>query len=152
MGLNRKDMELPLYRCFKGDREFRRCNACASPLDFPLSDVAAESMIGSMSRRGLDPIKNKVGAADPAGDVDRLRLVQRAAGPATRISADANEAWDWPTALARLEIFKAAGISLAYIENQIYRTDFGGLRQLTTRSPKSEIGHDYLRMTTRGRV
>lgn len=65
-------------------------------------------------------------------------------GPGTSLSADANEAWTWGTALRRLEQYDAAGIELEYIEDPLPRGDFAGLRELTRRAPIQVVGHDYL--------
>ena len=51
------------------------------------------------ARAGFKTVKLKVGAADPAVDVERVRAARTALGPAGELRLDANGAWDPPTAL-----------------------------------------------------
>lgn len=134
----------PLYRVFNPAAACNRKRAYGSLLDFPLSDGAAMDIAQSMLRKGITAFKVKVGAKEAQRDIHRLRLIQSVIGPQASLSGDANEAWDWATALQRLEQFNAAGIELEYIEDPLPRGDFSGLRELTRRTCTPVFGHDYL--------
>ena len=135
---------MPLYRLLGGATARTQCRAYGSLLDFPLADSEAVAVARKLLSFGIADLKIKVGAESAQRDIDRLRLIAAAAGPAITLSADANEAWDWMTALVRLEAFAAAGINLQYIEDPLPRDDIEGFRALCARSPVPVIGHDYL--------
>ena len=135
---------LPLYRLLGGTDARPACRVYGSPLDFPLADAEAVSVVEGMLALGIRDIKVKVGAPTVERDIERLRLIASAAGPDAAISADANEAWDWITALQRLDAFERAGVGLSYIEDPLPRHDVAGLRELTARTTVPVAGHDYL--------
>ena len=148
--LKAQEAGLPLYRFLGGSTARTQCRAYGSLLDFPLADSEAVAVARQLLSLGIVDLKVKVGAESAQRDIDRLNLiagvagVAGVAGGAVTLSADANEAWDWMTALGRLEAFAAAGINLQYIEDPLPRHDIEGFRALCERSPVPVIGHDYL--------
>ena len=142
--LQAQEAGLPLYRLFNPAATSNGKRAYGSLLDFPLSDDEAVNVARGMLDKGITAIKVKVGAPDADRDIHRLRLIRSVIGPHVSLAADANEAWNWDTALRRLEQFEAAGVGLEYIEDPLPRSHFAGLQELTRRSPTRVIGHDYL--------
>ena len=94
---------MPLYRLLGGTQARASCKSYGSALDFPLTDDQAVTVIQNMLRSGITHIKIKVGAQSGQRDIDRLRLAASVTGRSAKLCADANEAWDWRTALARFE-------------------------------------------------
>ena len=135
---------LPLYKLLGGTGRANGKRSYGSPLDYPLTDEETTALVQNMLSMGFRTIKVKIGSPDAQRDIDRLTLIKSLAGPAITLTADANEAWTWQTALERLEQFDRAGIQLEYLEDPIYRTDLAGIHELATRSPIPIIGHDYL--------
>lgn len=66
---------------------------------------------------GFSAVKLKVGAADPAVDVERVRAARTGLGPAAELRLDANGAWDPATALDVLDRVQACDI--AYCEEPV---------------------------------
>ncbi len=66
----------------------------------PITDhAAAVEEANVMVERGWRILKMKVGHEDPTHDIERTRQVRRAVGADINIRADANQAWDVPTAI-----------------------------------------------------
>ena len=82
------------------------CNATIGADDAAdAADAAAKAV-----RAGFETIKVKAG---DGRDVDRIRSVRAAAGPAPRLRIDANGCWDVAVALERLHALEAVGLELA---------------------------------------
>jgi len=77
---------------------------------------------------GFDCLKVKVGARPLDGDVERLRAVCDAVGDDVSLRADANGAWDRPTAREALDRF--APLGLAYVEQPLPADDLDGAAAL----------------------
>jgi L-alanine-DL-glutamate epimerase-like enolase superfamily enzyme len=142
-----KHARLPVWRLL-GRLENRvpassRVPAYGSLLDFPLNDEDAVRLLREYLSFGLRMIKVKVGGSDPHRDLRRLQLVAQNAGPDVTLIADANEAWDAPTCIARLRYFSEHGINLRYIEDPLPRQDLAGFRELRGQLPCPVAGHDY---------
>lgn len=135
---------MPLYRFLGGPRARPFCKTYGSPLDFPLTDADTVALIQRFLSYGISHIKIKVGAKSAQRDLDRLQLAASVVGQSARLSADANEAWDWETAVERIREYALAGIDLEYIEDPLHRHDVSGLEELVFRSPIPVAGHDYL--------
>lgn len=73
---------------------------------------------------GHRAVKVKVGARAPDADIDRLRSVREVAGDGVELRADANGAWDRPTAEDVLDA--AADLDFAYVEQPLDPTDLAG--------------------------
>lgn len=59
-------------------------------------------MVGEFERhleQGMAGVKMKIGHDDPAVDIDRVREVRKALGENVWIAVDANQKWDYPTAI-----------------------------------------------------
>ena len=69
------------------------------------------------ARAGFKTVKLKVGAADPAVDVERVRAARTGLGPAVELRLDANGAWDPPTALDVLD--RLHDCDIAYCEEPV---------------------------------
>jgi L-alanine-DL-glutamate epimerase-like enolase superfamily enzyme len=134
----------PLYRFLNPDSHQNEAKAYGSILDFPLSDREVLDLTERFLLNGFDTIKVKIGADDVERDLRRLKLLRSYVGNDIKLTADGNEAWDWQTALARIEAYEKHGIGLEYIEDPLRRDDIEGFAELTKRSPIPIIGHDYV--------
>ena len=117
--------------------------AYGSLLDYPLSDDEAVALARRFTARGFAALKVKVGAPELERDVARLVAVRDAVGAGVEITADANGAWDWHEASARLAAFAAAGIRLGYLEDALPYRDVGGYVQLADATDVPLVAHDY---------
>ena len=73
---------------------------------------------------GYEAVKVKVGARGPDADAARLRAVRDAAGDGVALRADANGAWDRPTAERMIDL--AAELEFAYVEQPRPASDLAG--------------------------
>ncbi len=73
---------------------------------------------------GYEAVKLKVGARNPDEDETRLRAARAAAGDAVELRADANGAWDVPTAERLVDV--AADLDFAYVEQPRPASDLAG--------------------------
>jgi L-alanine-DL-glutamate epimerase-like enolase superfamily enzyme len=135
---------VPLYRLLNPETPKQKALAYGSILDFPLSEKEALDLTQKFLMDGFGIIKVKIGADDVERDIKRLKLLKSYAGNDIRLTADANEAWDWETALDRIETYLKHDIQLEYIEDPLNRNDVQGFAELTKRSPLPIIGHDYV--------
>jgi L-alanine-DL-glutamate epimerase-like enolase superfamily enzyme len=135
---------VPLYRLLNPATTKKEALAYGSILDFPLSDREVLDLTQKFLLDGFGTIKVKIGADDVERDIRRLKLLRSYAGDTLRLTADANEAWDWKTALDRIEAYLKNDIRLEYIEDPLPRNDVSGFAELTKRSPIPIIGHDYI--------
>jgi len=139
-----QERNLPLYALLNPETNIQEALAYGSILDFPLSDKDVLDLTEKFLTEGFGIIKVKLGADDVERDLRRLKLIQSYAGSAIRLTADANEVWDWQTALSRIETYLSNGIPLEYLEDPLRRDDVKGFAELTKRSPIPIIGHDYV--------
>jgi muconate cycloisomerase len=89
---------------------------------------------------GFSHLKVKVGK-DLEGDLRRVHAVIEAA-PGTRVGVDANEGWDFPTALRALVELEDLGVS--FLEQPISRAHEAGLADLARRSSVPVVLHESL--------
>ena len=134
----------PLYRFLNPASRRKDAKAYGSILDFPLSDKEVLDLTERFLLNGFDTIKVKIGADDIDRDLRRLKLLRSYVGNDIKLTADGNEAWDWQTALDRIEAYEKHGIGLEYVEDPLRRDDIEGFAELTKRSPTPIIGHDYV--------
>ena len=139
-----QEKNVPLYQFLNPATQKKEALTYGSILDFPLEDQEALDLTKKFIDDGFKIIKVKVGADDVATDIRRLSLIKSFVGAEVQITADANEAWDWQTALSRIETYEKNGIKLQYLEDPLSHTDIAGLKELTKRSPIPIIGHDYI--------
>ncbi|WP_144901095.1 o-succinylbenzoate synthase [Halobellus captivus] len=81
--------------------------------------------------RGYRAVKVKVGAQDPTVDEARLRAAREAAGDGVELRADANGAWDVPTAERLLDV--AADADVSYVEQPLPADNLSGHAHLRGR-------------------
>ena len=101
----------------------------ADPTCAPASEVAVNALIAAPEsskveqaahdavEAGFKAVKLKVGAVDPAVDVDRVRAARAGLGPAAELRLDANGAWDEHTALSVLG--RVHDCDIAYCEEPV---------------------------------
>jgi len=101
------------------------------PVNATVGDGDPEATANA-ARRAVDDgfacVKMKVGARSLDADVERLRAVRDAVGPDVALRADANGAWDRPTAREALDRF--APLGLAYVEQPLPADDLDGAAAL----------------------
>ena len=103
--------------------------ARAGPAPVPGTSVAVNALIAApapaaveqaahdAAAAGFTAVKLKVGASDPAVDVDRIRVARAGLGPTAELRLDANGAWDEPTALDVLR--RVQDCDIAYCEEPV---------------------------------
>ena len=90
-----------------------------------------EQVARRAARDGFGAVKLKVGATDPAVDVERVRAARAGLGPGAELRIDANGAWDPVTALDVLGRVQDCGI--AYCEEPV--TGIEAIAAVGRRSP-----------------
>ena len=101
------------------------------PVNATVGDGDPETTAAAAARavaEGFDCVKVKVGARPLDADVERLRAVREAVGDDVALRADANGAWDRPTAREALDRF--APLGLAYVEQPLPAEDLAGAAAL----------------------
>lgn len=101
------------------------------PVNATIGDGTAAAATREAERAVADGyrcLKVKVGARPLDDDVERLRAVRRAVGPAVDLRADANGAWDRATARRALD--RLAPLDLAYVEQPLPAADLAGAARL----------------------
>lgn len=91
------------------------------------ADALPETTAGRTAE-GFRHLKVKVGL-DP-GDVDRVRRIHDEASLPVRIRIDANQSWDFDTAVAAVTSWIDAGVDLEFIEQPLPRWDLAGHARL----------------------
>ena len=76
-----------------------------------------EQAVRQAARAGFGAVKLKVGSADPAVDVERVRAARAALGRGAELRLDANGAWDQATALDVLD--RVNDCDIAYCEEPV---------------------------------
>ncbi len=90
--------DLPLYRYLGGARN--RVPTYASSglwIDYSIDELVGEA--DRFRAQGHRAMKMRIGRANSAEDVERVRRLREAVGPEVRLLADVNQGWDEPTAL-----------------------------------------------------
>jgi len=139
-----KQADLPLYRLLGGDEARGQVLAYGSLLDFPLVEEAAVALARRFVDRGFRALKVKVGASDVKRDIERLRAIREAVGNGITLAADANENWDAPTTIARIEAYRDAGFELEYIEDPLPSDDVAGFAALAGKLPTDIAAQEYV--------
>lgn len=84
----------------------------------------------TLVRAGYTTLKLKVGRETPEEDAGTVRALSAQCGTACKLRLDANQAWDWPSAMAFAEGIE--GCAIEYIEEPLY--DPSGLVEFAGRS------------------
>ncbi|MFC3500330.1 mandelate racemase/muconate lactonizing enzyme family protein [Micromonospora krabiensis] len=119
---------VPLVRLLGG-------TALAVPTDVTLAAGEADDLADAARSRhaeGFDVLKLKVGT-DAAGDLDRVRAVRDAVGPAVRIRLDANQGWTPREAVRVIRGIEDAGLDVELVEQPVARWDLDGLAWVSDR-------------------
>ena len=111
----------PLYRFLGGEDPTESVPVNATVGDGPPSGTAHEAR--EAVDAGFPAVKVKVGVRSLDADLDRLRAV-RGACPDVELRADANGAWDQPT--ARRVLPALARLDLSYVEQPLSGPDITG--------------------------
>ena len=101
--------------------------AATVPVNATVGDAPAAATAEATRKAveaGYQAVKVKVGSRTPAEDIARLRAVRAAAGDGVELRADANGAWDRPTAERVLDA--AADLDFAYVEQPLDSGDLAG--------------------------
>lgn len=142
--------ELPLYVLLGGGNRPLQTDVTIG-LDEPeaMAEQAAE-----LQREGVPAIKVKLGTT-AAEDAERIESIRESIGDELPLRIDANQGWDFPTAVAVLRRLESSGIE--YCEQPIAHWDFDGLRRLRSRvtipimADESVFDHhDAFRLTAAG--
>ena len=117
---------LPLYALLGGGKRELETDATIG-IDDP--EKMAEQAV-ELKRSGVPAIKVKLGTtADD--DVRRIESIRKAIGDELPLRVDANQGWDFPTAVNVLRRLESSGIE--YCEQPIAHWDYDNFRRLRTR-------------------
>src|SRR5258708_22364968 len=101
--------------------------------------------------------KVKTGAGALADDVERVRRLREAVGPAISLRVDANQGWDRPTARRAVRALEPYGLD--FVEQPVPRRDLEGLALIPERAPMPLMGdescftdHDALALARLGSI
>lgn len=84
-------------------------------------------------REGFRHLKVKVGV--DADDINRVRRVHEATEGRARIRIDANQGWDFDTAVTAIQSWLNAGVDLEFVEQPLSRWDLDGHARLRRAVP-----------------
>jgi muconate cycloisomerase len=120
-----KALQTPVYNLLGG--LFRERIPLSSSL--PITDPkAASTEACEMVERGLKILKLKVGHENPLEDIERFRQVRLAVGNGISLRADANQAWDVPTAIRVIRELEP--YQLEFMEQPVKAWDLDGLAEV----------------------
>ena len=118
----------PLYRLLGGYRDRIRAYASDAMWYSMPKDQLARSAQYHVSQ-GYKMLKLRLGhEAKPAGEVERVRVVQEAAGDGVQVMVDATESWNEVQAIANGRALQDAGI--VWLEDPVSHQNLAGLAQL----------------------
>lgn len=120
-----KALNTPVYNLLGGLFRERISLSTSLPIVEPAAAVKeAEELVA----RGQRIIKLKTGHEVPQADVERLRQVRAAVGPSIHLRADANAAWDVPTAIRVIRAMEP--FDLEFMEQPVKAWDLDGLAEV----------------------
>ena len=145
-----KAAQMPLFAVLGGRR---RAIVTDNTVGLETPQVMAERAL-RFKERGFQAIKVKLGT-DLSTDLERMRLIREAVGPALPIRIDANQGWSRTVARDALRALAAYGPEL--VEQPVVRADIEGLAELRRTSPIPIMAdeslfdeHDALRLVAAG--
>lgn len=116
----------PVWKLFGVHRDRVPLYGSGGWLSYSLDELLDE--VTRYVRRGFRSVKVKVGSPEVERDVERLRKVREAVGPAVKIMMDANQGLDLPRALQLARA--SAGVGIHWFEEPLAHTDWDGYAQL----------------------
>ena len=149
-----RSLGVPVYRLLGGRVRDR------VPLSWSLAVADPQAEVEEARERialGHRIFKIKTGAAPLPDDVERVRRLRAAVGPAVTLRVDANQGWDRPTALQAVRALEPC--ALDFVEQPVPRWDLEGLAFVAERAPMPIMAdeacctdHDALALARRGAV
>ncbi|KAA2236459.1 mandelate racemase/muconate lactonizing enzyme family protein [Salinarimonas soli] len=128
--LRAKHADLPLWRFLGGaTTTVQAYNTDIGWLSIP-TDQLCSGAKRAVDEEGFRFVKIKVGHADPAVDLKRLRAVRQAVGPEVSIAIDGNGKWDLPT--CQRFCANAADLDLFWFEEPLWYDDVESHRVLAS--------------------
>jgi muconate/chloromuconate cycloisomerase len=127
--LNGRALGVPVHRLLGGRVRDR------VPLSWSLAVADPDAEIAEAREKvalGHRIFKIKTAAHPLAHDVERVRRIREAVGPAVALRVDANQGWDRPTALAAVRALEPHGLD--FVEQPVPRWDLDGLAEIARRS------------------
>lgn len=115
---------LPLYQLLGGARRPLRTD-CTIGLKASVEETASEAE--TLLAQGFDAIKLKVGRPG-LEDVAHVKALRDCVGPDRLIKIDANQGWDFPTAVANIQAM--APFNLQYAEQPLPAWDYANHKRL----------------------
>jgi muconate cycloisomerase len=108
----------------------------AIPLSWSLPIVDTKAVVDEavqMVERGWRILKVKIGRPDPFDDARVVGAVRQAVGDGISLRADANQAYDYKTAIAVLR--RMEDYNLDFVEQPVHRHDLESMAEITRQSP-----------------
>jgi L-alanine-DL-glutamate epimerase-like enolase superfamily enzyme len=121
-----KSLGQPIWKILGACRHSVPVYGSGGWLSYTLEELLAE--VSGYARRGFHAVKIKVGSPEPAIDIERLARVREAVGPHLKITIDANQGLDVPSALALAR--SAKQFDVHWFEEPISHTDLSGYQHL----------------------
>lgn len=119
-----KAANMPLYQYLGGERREVRTDITIG-LQATVEDTVAKA--ANILEQNFDAIKLKVGRPGDA-DIAHVKAVRELAGDDIHIKIDANQGWDYPTAVANLNAM--APLNLQYCEQPLAVWDYQNMARL----------------------
>ena len=152
--LTGRALGVPVYRLLGGRVRDR------VPLSWSLAVADPRAEVDEARERiahGHRIFKIKTGAAPLAEDIERVRRLRAAVGPAVSLRVDANQGWDRPTAQQAVRALEP--YTLDFVEQPVPRWDLEGLAFVAERAPMPIMAdesccsdHDALALARRGAI
>lgn len=122
-----KVANLPLYRLLGGGK---RTLLTDRTVGINTPDKMVQDAL-DFKNRGFPAIKVKLGTT-ATEDIDRIRCIREALGPEMPLRIDANQGWDYVTALKALKGMEDQGIQ--YCEQPVAIWDFESMRKINSQT------------------
>jgi len=119
---------VPLYRFLGGTKD-------RMPTDMTIGIMPSPDAVERARRwvqQGFRSLKVKVGR-DPKADLERLRAIRAAVGPAIELRVDGNQGYTWGQALSFARASR--DLNVAFFEQPVSKEDWEGMRILSESSP-----------------
>jgi len=126
--LNGRALGVPVHRLLGGAVRDRVPLSWSLAVEDPVAEVA-EAV--DRTRAGHRIFKIKTAAHPLEYDVERIRRIREAVGPAVSLRVDANQGWDRSTALRAIRALEPFGLD--FVEQPVPRWDMEGLAEIGRR-------------------